>query len=359
MCAFLIATQTSAVARMVGLPADADKARRRSALISRQLGTLCDDHAEQQLRNWPLEKRNMLVRHALALNHFSKQRGLSEFDAFGAFNEFRREKVAEAEKLLKQFSQAQLDEFESVETPSVRNLVFAYLRPEEHLTLSSLREHFALAEEDEEECRWLATLLSPWCRGGNYGSLFDGPSTVSLNGAVVHYELGFIPEAAKEMKEVLGFLIINGIRNKVLTLPRHVKKRVVVEEVSRFLDVPGDEAILRELFEQFRKFNVQVIIVAQQYSRIADTPIRAALMGNTRAWFIFNTGDRPDIERLCQDLGLSRVAQEAINRFPRPDQQTGPKYSEFLYFHTDAQQPICGTVRYVRLPHETPVPNQP
>jgi hypothetical protein len=180
--------------------------------------------------------------------------------------------------------------------------------------------------------------------------LFDGPSTVSLlDGPVAHFELGGIPESAREVKELVGFIIINYVRHLLLSMLRHLLKRICVEEMSRFLDIPGGEKILRELFEQFRKFTVQVIVVAQQYSRIADTPIRAALVGNARAFLIFNTGDRADVERLAHDIGLSSVAVEAILRYPRPDQQTGQKYSEFCYFHTDPVRPICGTVRYVQL----------
>ena len=74
------------------------------------------------------------------------------------------------------------------------------------------------------------------------------------------------------------------------------------EEVSRFLDLPRAEVFLRELFEQFRKFNCQVSIVAQSYSRLADTHIRVALVGNTRGWMIFNTGSREDVERLGRDF---------------------------------------------------------
>ncbi|MCZ7636795.1 MAG: hypothetical protein M5U12_12600 [Verrucomicrobia bacterium] len=192
--------------------------------------------------------------------------------------------------------------------------------------------------------------MLPWCRGGNCGLLFDGPSNVGLGGAGVHFELGYLPEAAHDLKGVVGFLAINSLRQHILTLPRAARKRVVIEEVSRFLDLPGAETIVRELFEQFRKFNCQVLIVAQSYSRLADTPIRVAVVGNARAWGIFNPGSREDVERLGRDIGLSPLAQEAILRFPRPDQQSGAKYSEFLYFHTDARRPICGPVRYVRLP---------
>ena len=172
-------------------------------------------------------------------------------------------------------------------------------------------------------------------------------------------DLGLIPEAAKEIKAVVGFLVINSLRQHILSLPRLMWKRIIIEEVSRFLEVPGAETILRELSEQFRKHRSQISMIAQSYSRIADTSIRVALFGNTRAWMIFNTGDRRDIERLGQDLGLSRVAQEAILRFPRPDQQTGAKYSEFLYWHSDARQPICGIVRYTLLPFELPATESP
>lgn len=354
LSSFVRASLTALVARMVGLPADEDKARRQAALIARHVAQVCADHAQEQLRHWPAERRDTLLRHALALDRWAAEHSVSDTEAFIAFREWQQQDPAAATELLAQFTEAELHEFESTHRRQIHDLVFAYLRPEEHLTLSGLREYFELALEDEEECRWLATLLVPWCRGGNCGVLFDGVSSVALSGPVVHFELGLIPEAAKEIKAVAGFIIINGLRQYILSLPRLTWKRLVIEEVSRFLDVPGGEAILRELFEQYRKHRAQIFVSAQAFTRIADTSIRTALVGNARAWLIFNTGDRRDIERLGQDLGLSRVAQEAILRFPRPDQQTGAKYSEFLYWHTDARQPICGVVRYVRLPHELP-----
>jgi len=353
-CSFTSASQTAFVARLVGLPADEEKARRQSALIARHLSQMCDDHAREQLRQWPQERRTTLIRHALALDRWVTEHGGSDTEAFLDFREWQQTEPAAAAALLAQFTDAELLEFESTHTRQIYDLLFAYLQPEEHLTLSALREYFELAQEDEEECRWLATLLIPWCRGGNYGVLFDGPSNVALNGPVVHFESGLISEAAKDIRALYGLLVINSLRQHILSLPRLMWKRIIIEEVSRFLEVPGAETILRELAEQFRKHRTQLVLVFQSYSRMADTSIRVALFGNSRAWMIFNTGDRRDIERLGQDLGLSRVAQEAILRFPRPDQQTGDKYSEFLYWHSDARQPICGIARYSLLPYELP-----
>ena len=345
---FWISTGTALLCHMIGVPRDEDKARRQHALTSRQLVRVSSEQAEDCLRRWPVSRREAVVRESAALTQRILRNPQSLQEAFAEFREFQRTHASEASAELAQFTDAELREHEHTNAGQLHDLVLAHLNPEEHLTLSSLRESLELS--DDEECRWLAVLLAPWCRDGAYGNLFDGPSNVSMSSKVLHVELGYIPEGAKAMEGLVAFSALSAIRDKCLSLPRSVRKRVVIDEVSRFLDVPGGEAILREFFESFRKHNNQIIIIGQQYSRIADSSIRAAIVGGTRAWLIFNTGDATDIARLGADLGLSKASQEAIRRFALPDQMTGQKYSEFLYYHTDARQPICGVVRHFILP---------
>lgn len=351
---FQRASFTALVGRMVGLPSDEDKARKRSALIAKMVARLCQEDAVDRLRIWPEEKRLAVAREAMAVVQCAKEKNLSFMDAFLHLREWARTEPEATGDYQDQFSEAEVRDFSVGHHEALLDLVFAHLRPEEHLTLSSFREFLELNAEgaEAEECQWIATLLAPWCRGGNYGVLFDGPSTISLQGRVVHFELGQIPEAARELKAVIGFLILNDVRQHLLTLPQAMRKFVLVEEVARFLDVPGGERILREFYQSFRKHNAVVVAVTQQYQQIADSPIRAALVGNSRVFLIFNPGDRQDAERLAQDIGLPAAAVETILRFPRPDQQTGTKYSEFLYVHTDPTNLICGTVRHIRLPDD-------
>jgi hypothetical protein len=345
---FLTATLTALVVRIVGMPRDEEKARRQAGLIDRELQQLYADKAQEHLRQWSEPERDRFLRHSLALHRWMADHACPLLDAFLEFREFQKDKPEEANAITAVFNEEELRNHESNHGREVEALVFAYLKPEDHLRLSSLREHFEIA--DDEASRWLAVLLVPWTEDGAHGRLFDGVGNVPATGAVQYFELGHLPKAAKDVTDVVGFQLINQLHHTCLTLPRGMRKRIVVEELSRFLEIQGAEAILRELAESFRKFNVQLVTTAQTYARIADTPIRAALVGSTRAWLIFNTGDRRDIERLGSDLGLSRVAQEAILKLPRPDQQAaGAKYSEFLYYHTDARQPICGTARYVVL----------
>ena len=341
---FAVATQVAVVHRMIGLPRDEDAARRQAALLDQEIQMLQAEKARDVFRWWPQAKREEVLRQCAFLIRMVREERCPLLDAFVALEELRRSNPAEAARCLRALPDEELREVEVRHARDLHALIFAHLAPEQHLRLSSLREHLELS--DDEARRWLAVLLSPWTEGGAYGRLFDGAQNVPLHGSVQYFELGQLPKAAKEVTDVAGFLLINSLHYSCLTLPRNLRKRIVIEEISRFLEMAGAEAMLRELAESFRKYHVQLVLTGQTYSRIADTPVRAAILGNVRALFIFNTGDRKDVERLANDLGLSTLAREAILRLPRPDQLVGERYSEFLYYHTDPRQPICGVARH-------------
>ena len=234
----------------------------------------------------------------------------------------------------------------------VRNLAFAYFTPDEFPTHRMLQELMMLdpmgAERDQ--IMEIATLILPWCRDGNYGCLFDGTSNLSLTGKIAHFELGYIPESAKELKAAAGFLITNHARKHIMTLPRAIRKRNVYEEVARFLDIPGGQEIVQESYAQLRKFNCWNISIVQQYARFKQSRIRSAVFGNRRQFFIMRQNDRADLEDMGKDIALPEVTQHAIMNYPLPDHQTGQKYSPFTYLHTDSTRNLCGTVHNVASP---------
>src|SRR5436309_15618073 len=96
---------------------------------------------------------------------------------------------------------------------------------------------------ERDQIMGIATLLLPWCRDGNYGCLFDGTSNLSLTGKIAHFELGYIPDSAKELKWAAGFLITNHARKHIMTLPRACRKPHVYGEAARVLDSPGGQEI--------------------------------------------------------------------------------------------------------------------
>jgi hypothetical protein len=183
--------------------------------------------------------------------------------------------------------------------------------------------------------------------------LFDGVTNVSLTGRVAHFELGYIPEQATELKTAAGLLISGFTRQHIITLPRHLWKRIVFEEVARFLDVPGGEKIVAESYAQLRKFNCWTISIVQQYSKFKSTRIRPVIMGNSKQFFLMRQFDRSDLEDISHDIHLSGAAMDAIQHYPLPEQQPqGQKFSSICYYAPTTQPATCGTLRNISAPED-------
>jgi hypothetical protein len=375
-----LSAATALVARMIGTSSQEDKQMLRQAQIAKYLNLIYED----SFQDWQKKRHDQLLdiaRHALALQKFRAERmppgatGLETFADFRdqaelgstiaklgsiggnqeqtsshtaiAFNEWGRDYLA-------QFDEATVLKFlkEPRTSREVRNLAFAYFTPEEFPTHRMLQELMMLdpVGSERDQIIEIATLILPWCRDGNYGCLFDGTSNLSLTGKIAHFELGYIPESAKELKAAAGFLITNHSRKHIITLPRALRKRNVYEEVARFLDIPGGQEIVQESYAQLRKFNCWNISIVQQYARFKQSRIRSAVFGNSRQFFIMRQNDRTDLDDMGRDIALPEVTQHAIMNYPLPDHQSGQKYSPFTYFHSDSGRNLCGTVHNVSSP---------
>jgi hypothetical protein len=358
-----LSASTALVARMIGTSAQEDKQMLRQAQIAKYLNLLYED----SFQDWQKKRHDQLLnitRHALALQKFRAERmppGATTLETFADFrdqagsglissntephfNEWGRDYLA-------QFDEGTVLKFlkDPKTSREVRNLAFAYFTPEEFPTHRMLQELMMLdpVGSERDQIIEIATLILPWCRDGNYGCLFDGVTNISLTGKIAHFELGYIPESAKELKAAAGFLITNHARKHIITLPRALRKRNVYEEVARFLDIPGGQEIVQESYAQLRKFNCWNISIVQQYARFKQSRIRSAVFGNSRQFFIMRQNDRADLEDMAHDIALPEVTKHAIMNYPLPDHQSGQKYSPFTYFHTDSGRNLCGTAHNI------------
>ena len=337
------------VAKIVGVSADEDKQLAREAQLAKYITLLYDDvFSEWSKRN---DARVMEVaRHAFALSRYRKARpGMTTLDAFVDFRDWQTAEPDAAKESLSAIDEEDVLRFlkEPATHREVRNLAFAHFQPDEYPTHRMLQELLQL-ESSDPTAEDIATRLLPWCAGGNYGCLLDGESNISLTGKIAHFELGYIPEAAKQLRAVAGFLITNYTRQHIITMPRRLRKRNIYEEVARLLDIPGGEQIVKESYAQMRKFNCWNISIVQQYSRFKESRIRSAVFGNSRQFFLMRQNDRADLDDIGRDIGLTEPTKHAILSYPLPDQQSGDdKFAAFTYFHSDAQNPICGTAHNV------------
>ncbi|TLD71329.1 hypothetical protein FEM03_07300 [Phragmitibacter flavus] len=351
-----LSTATALVSRMAGVPVDEDKQRLQQAQIAHFINQLYEDAYNEWSQNHG-DQNSDIARHAFALQNYRRDRlptGANTLDAFADFRDWSHAHADEAQAYLTSFDESDISRFlkDPKTSREVRNLAFAYFTPSDHPTHRMLQElmHLEAYGPQKESIHQISTLLQPWCRDGLYGPLFDGETNVSLTGRIVHFELGCIPESAPELKAAAGFLITHHTRQHLVTLPRSQRKRIIYEEVARFLDIPEGEKIVRESYAQMRKFNCWTVAIVQQYARFKESRIRSTVFGNSRQFILMRQNDRADLEDIAQDIELPDITRQRIMSYPLPDQQPGQKFAAFTYFHLDTPRPLCGTVHNIASP---------
>ena len=338
---------------MVGQSKDEDRNKLRQALLSNAIGRLYDDFARWYLNQHPDESAN-LFRRALALDQYRRERmgpQATELDAFLEFASFEEAHADEADALLRRTDESEIVRFAKSASGAqqVRALIFSRFAPADQPQHGHLQELLAAEASGPhaDEMRYLATLLEPWATGGSYGELFDGVSNVNLTGKIAHFELGYIPESAEELKAAAAFLIANYTRSHMMRLPRALRKRNIFEEVARFSLVPSGKKVLRESYQQLRKYNVWNVATVQNYEQFKASDIRGAVLGNSRVLFLLRQSDRSDIEDLGKDFPIPDAAKDAVMSHPEPEKLMGKKFSQFTYYHTDERRPLIVTMRNV------------
>jgi hypothetical protein len=354
-----LATAVALVARMIGEAPDGGAQQIRQAILGQYIQQLYQDAFEE----WTKRNRERIPeiqRLAFATHRWKLRMGLgvTEIEAFAELRDRLTNSDDEAQQFIAGLSESDVTEF--LKNPQTERLVMAlahaHYEPEDYPTHGSLVEvmQFArFAEHKKEQIDHLATLLSAWCAHGQYGRLFDGVTNVSLTGQIAHFELGYIPEQAVELKTAAGLLITGFSRQHIISLPRTQRKRILYEELARFLDVPGGERIVAESYAQLRKFNCWTASIVQQYSKFKGSRIRSVVIGNSKQFFLMRQFDRSDVEDIARDIALPESVCASIQNYPMPEQQPeGRKFSSLCFFSPVTDPPLCGTVRNVQPPKE-------
>lgn len=348
-----LATAVALLARMVGEPERSEQLALRQAQLTQYLHQLYQDTFTDWARRHPAKAED--ARRIACAVHGWRERlpqGTTPLEAFVDLRDRREVKDDEALAYLEKLSEAAITRF--AQEPATERLVAqtacAFYQAEDfptHAALVELLAYARLPEHDKGEIDRLATLLRAWTADGQYGRLFDGPTTVSFRRKVVLIELGLIPEQAVQMKTAAGLLISGLGRQHILSLPRSARKRILFEELARFLDTPGGEQIVAEGYAQLRKHNCWCASIIQQYARFKDSRVRGAVIGNAKTFFFMRQADRADLVDLAKDLPIPETALDAIQRYPLPEQLPDEqRHSSLCYFTPTAQPPQCGTLRH-------------
>ncbi len=354
-----LATAVALVARMIGEAPDAEAQQIRQAILGQYINQLYQDAFEE----WTKRNRELIpsIQRMSCATHRWKQRmglGVTELEAFAELRDRLAANDDEAHQFMADRTEAEITAF--LKNPQTERLMMAVAHAHyrhgdfpTHASLVELMQFSRFPEHKKEQIDHLATLLSAWCAHGQYGRLFDGETNISLTGKIAHFELGYIPEQATELKTAAGLLIAGFSRQHIISLPRSQWKRILYEELARFLDVPGGEKIVAESYAQLRKFNCWTASIVQQYSKFKGSRIRPVVIGNSKQFFLMRQFDRSDVEDIARDISLPESVCAAIQNYPMPEQQAeGRKFSSLCFFSPVTDPPLCGTVRNVQPPKE-------
>ncbi|MDX2185708.1 MAG: hypothetical protein SFV32_02150 [Opitutaceae bacterium] len=357
-----LADAAALLVKLVGLSSNEDTNKLRAALATEYLCRIYDAAAEDWL-NANEGRALALTRRALAIRRWGERlpAGSSFLDAFLDWRESTavgspmRDQALSLESLL---SEDEVHSFSKDRNAggAVRDLVFSEFEPGSFPThqalcaiLRSGRLPHHRSSELTRELDVMASLLTKWrALGGLYGPVVDGTTNIDFAGRGLHVELGYLGESNNELKEVVGFLATSKMRQRVVGMSRALRKRLIYEEVGKFLTVPGAAGILAENYAQFRKYRCWVLTVFQnleQLERVDAALIRTIRSNSTQFWFMRHQ-DSDSLARMGDAIGLPAAARKDILSYPLPEHQPAhAKASYFTLFARDQQSPVCGTVQ--------------
>src|SRR6516165_7910650 len=179
-----------------GDDSDAERRALRQAMIVENLQQLYTD----VFNEWIVaneETAEELRWRAFAIEKYRtlRMRGsqLNFVDAFTAFRDWEEQRPDEVELFIDSLDEASVAEFTKNSSTAnlVRDLAFAYLRPEQFPTHSALVEQLLYNQSggirEREENDRVGKLMRSWSREGKKGKLFDGVGNIRIDGRVAHF----------------------------------------------------------------------------------------------------------------------------------------------------------------------------
>ena len=339
---------------MAGPPKDVDQDRIRQALLSKQVERLYQDQYETWGMRNPTKRYEAAVRRFIAKEWGSKRlpAGTTLSECWLDYSNAVMEGDGIAMELQgKEYDPALIEDF--INNPSeagdLMQMGYTLMTPEDMPTHSQFVEMLNLESRQRRahpDLSLLRMLLEPWGRNGRYGAMLDGVNNVDLSSKVVHFELSFIPESAKELRDIAAFMITNDLRKEIMRRPRSIRKRVILEELSAFLAMPDGERITREYYERMRKYSTWVFSIIQQFQRIKDHPVRSSVIGNSRVMYMLKQPDQRDVEAMSQGFRIPSVTKRQVAAFPDPSEMKRDPFGSFVYYHEATGRPHIAVGRH-------------
>lgn len=231
----------------------------------------------------------------------------------------------------------------------LRNIAYAFMgkcdMPYHSQLVEAIRET-SLSNLEKSETSRIAARLAVYSIESGKGCLFDGETTIDLSKRWIHIELGKMAQSGNALKNLVGIVINNLVKNQIINMPRSAKKAYLFEEASRFLLIPGAAEIMKQTYAQFRKFNCVAITITQSIAQMAQSGVGQIIMTQSKMFLFLKNTDSAELDLIRNYIPISDEAKRNIMDFPAPEHlPAGNKFSSFLLFAQRANWPMVGVGR--------------
>ena len=132
-------------------------------------------------------------------------------------------------------------------------------KPGIEVTLGELRDSLASVAQG----RWLASQLSTWCAGGDYGTMFDGPNNISLGSRLTVIDLGQDSRGTNQALANVQTMLLVSIVSQLTTHGSARRRYCIFDEAGVLMRNEAQAEFLEYAYRTFRKTGTGVGALTQ------------------------------------------------------------------------------------------------
>ena len=348
---------TTFLVAMCGESTDLEKIQDRAAIITPYVVAVYTD-SYNEWKNRHRKELEEAARMSLTIESIIPKLPLDQNTAQDAYFELRD--ILNHSGTLDSFGKEVLELYHSwtvqdinnciIDDPEMlRNIAYAFMgkgdMPYHSQLVEAIRET-SLSNLEKSETSRIAARLAVYSIESGKGCLFDGETTIDLSKRWIHIELGKMAQSGNALKNLVGIVINNLVKNQIINMPRSAKKAYLFEEASRFLLIPGAAEIMKQTYAQFRKFNCVAITITQSIAQMAQSGVGQIIMTQSKMFLFLKNTDSAELDLIRNYIPISDEAKRNIMDFPAPEHlPAGNKFSSFLLFAQRANWPMVGVGR--------------
>ncbi|MGZ3218419.1 type IV secretion system protein TraC [Paracoccus sp. T5] len=161
--------------------------------------------------------------------------------------------------------------------------------------------------------------LRAFCKAGQFGRYFNGPSNIDFTSNFVLLELEELKNQ-KHLQTVVLLLLIYQIQNGMYLGEIDAKKLMLIDEAWDLMSEPQIAKFIEAGYRRFRKYNGSACIVTQALTDLHDTTTGRAILANSAMTVMLQqkpatldklaSGDNPEFSKgLCERLKTVRTVK--------------------------------------------------